>query len=104
MVDKTAERDMSISLEFAQKIKNQNRRDKITKYSSAIVLLGLIAVFAVIAPGFFSLTNMMTILTQIATPLVLALGLTFVVLTGSIDLSDRRNDGIGWHGGGISGG
>ncbi len=87
MVDKTAERDMSISLEFAQKIKNQNRRDKITKYSSAIVLLGLIAVFAVIAPGFFSLTNMMTILTQIATPLVLALGLTFVVLTGSIDLS-----------------
>lgn len=82
----TLQKEM-IAEEFAQKVVRQNRRDKITKLSPAIVLLGLTAAFSVAAPGFFSVANAMTILGQIATPLVLALGLTFVVLTGSIDLS-----------------
>ena len=77
----------SIALEFAQRIKLQYRRDKITQLSPVIILIGLIIFFSFISPNFFTLDNFLNILGQIAIPLVLALGLTFVVLTGSIDLS-----------------
>ena len=39
------------------------------------------------APGFFSATNILTLITQLAIPLIIAVGITFVVLLGSIDLS-----------------
>ena len=77
----------TVALEFAQKIKQQYRRDKITQLSAVLILLCLVVFFSVASPGFFSLSNLLTILGQIAIPLVLSLGLTFVVLTGSIDLS-----------------
>lgn len=87
MAENSTTLNTTIAMEFTQKIKQQNRRDKITQLSSAIVLIGLVIVFSFTAPGFFSMDNVATIMAQIATPLVLALGLTFVILTGSIDLS-----------------
>ena len=53
-------------------------------------LLGLIAlstVFTLINPRFISPMNLTNILRQSAIPLVLVIGETFVILTGSIDLS-----------------
>ncbi|MGO9007661.1 MAG: ABC transporter permease [Beijerinckiaceae bacterium] len=43
--------------------------------------------FAVVAPGFRSLVNLQTILEASAVPLVIATGLTFVLILGAIDLS-----------------
>ncbi|HEY4730343.1 MAG TPA: ABC transporter permease [Myxococcales bacterium] len=51
----------------------------------ALVLLAL--VFAAAAPRFASVTNVTNILTQISINTVIAVGMTFVILLGGIDLS-----------------
>jgi ribose/xylose/arabinose/galactoside ABC-type transport system permease subunit len=56
-------------------------------YGAAIVLalIGVVATFAF--PTFFSGSNFANILTQSSFPLIVAVGMTFVILTGGIDLS-----------------
>jgi len=56
-------------------------------WAPSLTLLGLCAVFAVASPRFLTQANLQTLVDQAAIPLVLAVGLTFVVLMGSIDLS-----------------
>src|SRR5882672_932993 len=51
----------------------------------ALILLAL--VFAAAAPRFASVTNVTNILTQISINTVIAVGMTFVILLGGIDLS-----------------
>lgn len=52
-----------------------------------LALVVMIAVFAVIAPHFASMANATNILTQISINTVIAVGMTFVILLGGIDLS-----------------
>lgn len=52
-----------------------------------LVLAVLLFVFSVIAEGFFSINNILVIFNQLSLPLTLAVGATFVILMGSIDLS-----------------
>lgn len=78
----------TITEEFAAKVKNENQNAKIMKYAPILVLLFLIIVFvAVCGVKFVSASNLLAILNQMALPLVVALGLTFVIMLGSIDLS-----------------
>lgn len=78
----------SITEEFAEKVKNENRNDRLMKLAPIFVLIALIAVFtAACGGGFVSGKNLLNILNQMALPLVVALGLTFVIMLGSIDLS-----------------
>lgn len=59
----------------------------VQSYGAAIVL-GLIVVVAGAAfPTFLSTGNLTNILTQSSFPLIVAIGMTFVILTGGIDLS-----------------
>lgn len=51
------------------------------------VLLALVAFFSLTTDHFFSLTNFQTILSQIPTAIILAVGMTFVLILGEIDLS-----------------
>ncbi|MBM3442358.1 MAG: ABC transporter permease [Bacteroidetes bacterium] len=54
------------------------------------VLLSFIIIFSVLAlttPGFLSLSNLTTVLRQISINGILAVGVTFVIITGGIDLS-----------------
>ncbi len=51
------------------------------------VLVLIIIVFAFIAPNFMTEANMMNITRQASINIVLAAGMTFVILTGGIDLS-----------------
>lgn len=79
---------MTIQDEFALKILQSNRKDKITRFAPLIVLAALILVFSVVCGrNFASVSNFAAILNQLAIPLLVALGLTFVILIGSIDLS-----------------
>lgn len=78
----------SITEEFAEKVKNENRNDRLMKLAPIFVLIALIVVFtAACGGGFVSGKNLLNILNQMALPLVVALGLTFVIMLGSIDLS-----------------
>lgn len=56
-------------------------------FGPPVILVLLCAGFALTAGDFLSASNLRTIIDQTAIPLVLAVGLTLVVLQGSIDLS-----------------
>ncbi len=77
----------SVADQFVHKIEQQNRKDKIIQLVPVLVLIGLFIIFAVVAPGFASVENVLTMLGQTATPLAISLGITFVMLLGCIDLS-----------------
>ena len=51
------------------------------------VLIGLCALIGLIEPRFLSLDNLVRVSASAAMPLVVALGATFIILMGSIDLS-----------------
>ena len=51
------------------------------------ILVLIVIIFAVIAPNFLTEANMMNITRQASINIVLAAGMTFVILTGGIDLS-----------------
>ena len=52
-----------------------------------LTLILMCVIFAVIAPHFATLNNVKNIFTQISINTILAVGMTFVILTGGIDLS-----------------
>jgi ribose transport system permease protein len=80
--------NLSIPDEFAIKIKSEHRREQIMRYAPASVLVLMVLIFSAIAGGeFASINNLIAVLNQIAIPLLIASGLTFVILLGSIDLS-----------------
>ena len=78
---------MTVAQEFSLRIKAEKRKDRMIALSPVIILVVLMAVFGIAVPEFLSLANLVTILSQLAIPLTLALGLTFVIMMGSIDLS-----------------
>ncbi len=78
---------LTIAEEFQLNIKAERKTARIIQFAPVFILLILIIVFSLINKDFLTIYNFKTILTQLATPLVLALGLTFVILMGSIDLS-----------------
>ncbi len=81
-----------IGKEFTLEMKRQSQKERIVAMAPVAILLALITILSVVADGFFSLKNMQTILSQMAIPLVMSMGLTFVILLGSIDLS---GEGLG---------
>ena len=78
---------MTIAEEFSQKMKAQNAKSKVIQIAPVIVLIALMIFFMALEPSFLSAGNIRALLNQLSIPLILALGLTFVVLMGSIDLS-----------------
>lgn len=68
---------------------NDNAWRAVTKeyLGLTLVLLALVVVFSFSAPNFFSLTTFRTIANQIPDALVLAVGMTLVLLSAGIDLS-----------------
>lgn len=78
---------LTIAEEFSLKIKEERRKAKVIQIAPIIALAALIVFFGIVNEGFISFYNFIAILSQLAIPLILALGLTFVILMGSIDLS-----------------
>ena len=79
---------MTIHDEFALRVLQTNRKEKTMQFAPLVVLAALILIFSLIlGRSFASPGNFVAILNQLAIPLLVALGLTFVILIGSIDLS-----------------
>ncbi len=53
----------------------------------ALVLAGLVAVFSLSAPNFFTATTFRTIANQVPAAVIIAVGMTFVLIIAGIDLS-----------------
>jgi ribose transport system permease protein len=60
---------------------------ELQSYASLLPLIALSLAFGLAEPKFASLENLRTIADRSAIPMILAVGMTFVVLQGSIDLS-----------------
>lgn len=74
-----------------EKLEKTNRRvdarQFMMEFATVLGLVVLILVFAVIKPKFLDVNNIFNLLRQASINGLLALGMTFVVLTGGIDLS-----------------
>lgn len=67
---------------------NSHRRFDVKRLGELGALVVLVVVFAILNPGsFLAIGNIRTILDQAATPLIVGVGATLVILMGSIDLS-----------------
>ncbi|MGL5329197.1 MAG: ribose ABC transporter permease [Peptostreptococcaceae bacterium] len=64
-----------------------NIKELLVKYKSVLGLVLLIAVVSMLNPAFLSTKNIMNILRQTSVNAIIAAGMTFVILTGGIDLS-----------------
>ncbi len=73
--------------EFAEAINSERKKSKINQLAPLLVLAVLTVFFSVAAKGFFSAGNLTAILNQLAIPLILCVGATFVIIIGGIDLS-----------------
>ena len=63
------------------------RNDVFHKYGIFIAFCMLVIVLAIISPAFLSTSNLINILRQIAVNGIIAVGMTFVIIAGGIDLS-----------------
>ncbi|QCX33195.1 ribose ABC transporter permease [Caloramator sp. E03] len=59
----------------------------IIKFKSLIGLLALCVIISIITPRFLNVNNLLNVLTQVSVNAVIAIGMSFVILTGGIDLS-----------------
>jgi ribose transport system permease protein len=62
-------------------------RDQLRNIAPVFTLLALIIFFTAASPSFFSVDNAVNILSQVSITGIIAVGLTFVILTAEIDLS-----------------
>src|ERR1700735_4380522 len=60
-----------------------------------VVLVALLVLFSSLAPSFLTANNLSILTKHVAITALLALGMTFVVLTGGIDLSVGSVAGLG---------
>lgn len=77
----------TVAEQFAAKGEAESRANLIRLYAPMILLAVMTVAFSIYDSHFFSLKNLINLLGQMAVPLILATGLTFVLLIGSIDLS-----------------
>ncbi len=78
---------ISVAEEFSTKINEERRKTRIITLAPLGIFLLMTVLMSIFIEGFFTVSNFISILNQIASPLVLAVGLTFVIVLGSIDLS-----------------
>ncbi len=62
-------------------------RDQLRNIAPFITLIALVAFFSIASPTFASVGNLENILQQVSVTAIIAVGLTFVILTAEIDLS-----------------
>lgn len=66
-------------------------RDFLLSYGFLLVLIAVIAIYAVLAPNFLTVTNLMGIFHAAAPLMIIASGLAIVVMTGKLDISVGSN-------------
>jgi len=56
-------------------------------YRSSIILAVMVVMAAILSPSFLSVNNLFNVIRQVTVAGIVAAGMTFVILTGGIDLS-----------------
>ncbi|MDF2613343.1 MAG: rbsC [Clostridia bacterium] len=63
------------------------QKDTLMKYKSVIGLILFSAIVTIINPSFLSMSNILNVFRQTSINAIIAAGMTFIILTGGIDLS-----------------
>jgi ribose/xylose/arabinose/galactoside ABC-type transport system permease subunit len=71
----------------AEQAQGVNLINILSRFAPLIFLAILMVVFAIIEPNFLSLNNLLQVARQVSITGMVAIGMTFVILTGGIDLS-----------------
>ena len=79
--------DESIAKQFVQRVDRDARMGVVRNAAPTIVLVVMTVFCMIFVNGFMTWKNLTNLFSQMTIPLVLATGLTFVLLIGSIDLS-----------------
>lgn len=66
---------------------NPSIKSKLLKNKAILALIALCVLISIITPRFLTLVNITNVLTQVSVNAIIAVGMTFVILTGGIDLS-----------------
>lgn len=64
-----------------------NFKNFLVKYKSLFGLLVLCIILSILTPRFLTINNLRNVFTQVSVNAIIAAGMTFVILTGGIDLS-----------------
>lgn len=86
-MNKANHSSVSVAEEFAEDSRREMRKDQWIRWSPVLILMFLILVYSVTIRGFFTFDNLRSLLNQLALPLIISVGVTFVILLGSINLS-----------------
>ena len=78
---------MTTSGQVSRSMNGTKARGFLTRHGFTVVLVGLIILYALIAPTFLTITNLLSLLHSAAPMMVIASGLAIVVMTGKIDIS-----------------
>lgn len=70
------------------------RRESIVRWAPLFVLVGLLVLFTAINPAFLTQRNLARITIAAAPALMVAIGVTFIIIMGSIDLSMEGSVGL----------
>lgn len=62
-------------------------KENLSKYKSLIGLIILCFIITVVTPKFLTVSNITNVFTQVSVNAIISIGMTFVILTGGIDLS-----------------
>ena len=71
----------------SDKVKYVNKIEYFYKYGLYLIFLLLALVFSIATPAFYSVNNLINIVLQSSSMGIAAVGMTFVILTGGVDLS-----------------
>jgi ribose/xylose/arabinose/galactoside ABC-type transport system permease subunit len=80
-------RTMTGSVTAARPARAVDVVDFLGRFAPVIFLLVLVAVFSILEPGFRTSSNFLNVMRQISFVGIIAVGMTFVILTRGIDLS-----------------
>lgn len=78
----------SIGEEFVIRTQKEQKKASMIQLMPVVVLAFLLLIFSVTCPkSFLTFYNLRTILNQLSITLIISVGITFVILIGSVDLS-----------------
>ena len=80
---------------MSKKTKGSDKTYNFRYLSLCAIILALAVVFGLLNNKFFGVSNLMNIIRQTAVIAILSIGMTFVILTGGIDLSVGSNLALG---------
>lgn len=75
-------------------VQNVLRRENVVRWAPLLVLIGLLVLFTAINPAFMTQRNLARITIAAAPGLMVAIGVTFIIIMGSIDLSMEGSVGL----------